>query len=98
MSTRCRTSSTSTLSIAGPRRPPIEYTEDGQVSDVTAPSPTRTDRSTDTTPETDTRCGACQHPLAAHDGISARYCAATIVGGETRGCVCVPDATPTMPR
>jgi hypothetical protein len=68
------------------------------VSDVTAPSPTSTDRTADTTAETDKHCGACQHPLAAHDGISTRFCAASIVSGANRGCVCVPYATTTMPR
>lgn len=68
------------------------------MSDVTAPSPTSTDRSANTTLEADAPCGACQHPLAGHDVISARYCAATIANGATRGCVCVPNATATMPR
>jgi hypothetical protein len=67
------------------------------VSNVTAPSPTSTDLSADTTPDAD-KCGACQHPLAGHDGISARYCAATIINGADRGCVCVSSATPTTVR
>jgi hypothetical protein len=82
------------LCIAGPRRPSIEYTEDGQVSNMTAPSPTNPDLLPgDTTSDTDKRCAACQHRWAEHDGISARYCAATIVNGSARGCVCVPNAT-----
>ena len=78
---------------------PIQYTEDGQVSDVTAPSPTNTDRSAETTPDAtpdaEKRCGACGHPLAAHDGISARYCAATIANRSARGCVCGPSTATT---
>ncbi|OLF18025.1 RGCVC family protein [Actinophytocola xanthii] len=38
------------------------------------------------------RCAACQHSWAEHDGISARFCAATIVSGSDRGCVCAPTA------
>jgi hypothetical protein len=66
------------------------------VSDVTAPSPTNTDRSAETNPEAEKRCGACGHPLAGHDGISARYCAATIANRSTRGCVCAPSTATTM--
>jgi hypothetical protein len=40
-------------------------------------------------------CGACPHPLAAHDAISLRFCRATTASIEastvdttTRGCVC----------
>jgi hypothetical protein len=33
-------------------------------------------------------CGACSHPMSDHDVISARFCAATIGGSLTRGCVC----------
>ncbi|WP_372671711.1 RGCVC family protein [Amycolatopsis kentuckyensis] len=36
-----------------------------------------------------TRCPSCPHPLAAHDEIARRYCAATAAGqGTDRGCVC----------
>ena len=31
---------------------------------------------------------ACGHRLDAHDAISARFCAATIVNNLLRGCVC----------
>lgn len=71
----------------------FEYTEDGQVRNVTAPSPTITDVSTDTTLETDRLCAACRHRRDAHDTIGARFCAATIANGTVRGCVCVSDAT-----
>ncbi len=33
-------------------------------------------------------CGACPHPEADHDGISARYCRATVASALDRGCVC----------
>ena len=34
------------------------------------------------------RCGACPHPLAAHDPIGLRFCRATRAGDISRGCVC----------
>ena len=72
------------------------------MSDVTAPSPTNTDRAADTGTETtadaEKRCGACGHPLDGHDGISARYCAATIASGATRGCVCGLGAATPKPN
>lgn len=34
------------------------------------------------------QCAACPHPRTAHDRIATRYCAATIVGKTSRGCVC----------
>ena len=33
-------------------------------------------------------CGACPHPLAAHDSIGLRFCHATIDRAITRGCSC----------
>ncbi|HWM07040.1 MAG TPA: RGCVC family protein [Actinophytocola sp.] len=33
-------------------------------------------------------CAVCPHPTTAHDRISARFCAATVVGKFSRGCVC----------
>ncbi|WP_246258676.1 RGCVC family protein [Amycolatopsis anabasis] len=33
-------------------------------------------------------CAACPHPWSGHDLIAARYCAATVAGGHSRGCVC----------
>jgi hypothetical protein len=38
-------------------------------------------------------CAACGHRWNTHDEIAARFCAATVVGKFSRGCVCVP-ATP----
>jgi hypothetical protein len=35
-------------------------------------------------------CAVCPHPWALHDRISARYCAATLVGKFDRGCACSP--------
>jgi hypothetical protein len=34
--------------------------------------------------------GACEcgHPVARHDAVALRYCAVTIAGSLTRGCVC----------
>ncbi|MCW2698138.1 MAG: uncharacterized protein JWR62_3223 [Modestobacter sp.] len=34
------------------------------------------------------RCGACPHPLDAHDPIGLRFCRATRAGDISRGCVC----------
>jgi hypothetical protein len=33
-------------------------------------------------------CDVCPHPLAAHDVIGRRFCAATLTGAITRGCIC----------
>lgn len=33
-------------------------------------------------------CDVCSHPMSDHDVISARFCAATVAGALTRGCVC----------
>lgn len=41
-----------------------------------------------------TRCAACAHPWSTHDPIAARFCAATVVGGFTRGCVCTGAELP----
>jgi hypothetical protein len=35
-------------------------------------------------------CATCPHPAADHDPIAARFCAATVAGGFSRGCVCTP--------
>ena len=55
---------------------------------VTAPSPT----SPEVVTKADRPCAACNHSWAGHDGIAARFCAATLVNGSTRGCVCGPNA------
>ena len=57
------------------------------MSNMTAPSPTSTEV------VAERRCAACQHIWTEHDAIAARFCAATIVGAYTRGCVCVAGAT-----
>ena len=33
-------------------------------------------------------CPTCKHPLASHDVISARWCAATKLGIGRRECIC----------
>ncbi|WP_156756955.1 RGCVC family protein [Actinokineospora pegani] len=33
-------------------------------------------------------CQACAHPLTAHDAIALRFCGATTVSGNARGCMC----------
>jgi hypothetical protein len=38
-------------------------------------------------------CPACPHPSAGHDLIATRFCAATVVGKFSRGCVCPPAST-----
>jgi len=38
----------------------------------------------------DPRCDVCPHPVADHDGISLRFCRATIASAVVRGCVCRP--------
>jgi hypothetical protein len=35
-------------------------------------------------------CAACPHPLAHHDAIGRRFCAATTAGATVRGCICRP--------
>jgi hypothetical protein len=35
-------------------------------------------------------CSACPHPVATHDAIAARFCAATLQMALDRRCVC-PD-------
>nr|WP_269756651.1 RGCVC family protein [Amycolatopsis aidingensis] len=39
-------------------------------------------------------CAACRHPRDLHDQIADRYCAATIAGRFSRGCVCVGKPSP----
>ena len=36
----------------------------------------------------ETRCPTCDHPLAAHDAIGVRWCAATKLGVGKRECIC----------
>ena len=36
----------------------------------------------------ETRCPTCDHPLAAHDAIGVRWCAATKLGVGNRECIC----------
>ncbi|HWO64995.1 MAG TPA: RGCVC family protein [Umezawaea sp.] len=33
-------------------------------------------------------CGSCPHPLADHDALGVRFCAASTASGLTRGCIC----------
>ena len=37
-------------------------------------------------------CPTCQHPMAAHDRIGLRWCAATRLGVGQRDCVCAVPA------
>ena len=34
----------------------------------------------------------CGHPRALHDAVASRYCAVTVAGSLTRGCVCPEPA------
>ena len=49
-----------------------------------------------TSGEVATECAVCPHPLPDHDRIAARYCAATVAGEFSRGCVCT--AYPEIPK
>ncbi|WP_218150798.1 RGCVC family protein [Actinokineospora terrae] len=49
---------------------------------------------TEPTPDPEAPCAVCPHPWGSHDRISARYCAATIAGAQTRACVCPTKGTP----
>lgn len=53
---------------------------------MTAPADLACDR-TDQPVET---CGVCTHPVAAHDLIARRYCAATQANAISRKCICRP--------
>ncbi|MGZ4506132.1 MAG: RGCVC family protein [Blastococcus sp.] len=57
---------------------------------TSAPSTTSptTDRDAPGAVELAGRCPACPHPLADHDAISLRYCAASKAIAAARGCVC----------
>ncbi|WP_460866622.1 RGCVC family protein [Rhodococcus aerolatus] len=33
-------------------------------------------------------CAACRHPLAEHDDLGRRFCAATEAGALPRACIC----------
>ena len=37
-------------------------------------------------------CATCQHPVAVHDAIGKRWCAATKLGVGARACLCVAVA------
>jgi hypothetical protein len=45
-----------------------------------------------TTPAAEAVCGACPHPLDAHDPIGLRFCKATAISGSQRACVCSSEA------
>ncbi|MGH3850988.1 MAG: RGCVC family protein, partial [Pseudonocardiaceae bacterium] len=49
------------------------------------------DSETDTGDRDGVTCTVCPHPWDAHDRIGVRYCAATVAGALSRGCVCVGD-------
>src|ERR1700677_448428 len=44
-------------------------------------------------PPPDTPC-PCGHSADEHDPIASRYCRATVEGGLSRGCMCVPAPVP----
>jgi hypothetical protein len=46
------------------------------------------DTAVDSEPGDVERCSTCRHPLADHDALSARFCAATAASGLARGCIC----------
>lgn len=35
-------------------------------------------------------CAACAHPIADHDALGRRFCAATEAAAIPRGCICRP--------
>ena len=53
--------------------------------------PATSDTTTIEQREADEGCLACEHPMSAHDVISARFCAATLAGTLSRRCVCPHD-------
>ena len=56
---------------------------------TSAPSfPTTTDRDAPVAVEQADRCPVCPHPVADHDAISLRYCAASQRLATAQGCVC----------
>ena len=59
-------------------------------SDVTL-EPTAAKNDTEAETTADEACSVCGHPARAHDAIGTRFCAATMAGALTRGCVCQPD-------
>lgn len=53
------------------------------------PTDTRTDPvGTGSTHEPHGMCPACPHPVAAHDAVAGRFCAATAAKGHARSCLC----------
>lgn len=44
--------------------------------------------SQDVRPDAGDQCPACAHRRSDHDALGTRFCAATIVAGLTRGCIC----------
>jgi hypothetical protein len=55
---------------------------------ATGTSPVVGDTAVDSEPGDGERCSTCQHPLADHDALSVRFCAATAASGLARGCIC----------
>jgi hypothetical protein len=56
---------------------------------MTAPTPVHPADAPDLRPLDEAAgCAACPHPLAHHDAIGLRFCAATTAGAVVRGCIC----------
>ncbi|MBP2365295.1 RGCVC family protein [Pseudonocardia parietis] len=49
---------------------------------------TDTDDHTGTPAPKSSDCPVCPHPMADHDAIGTRFCAAKIAGGSADGCAC----------
>jgi hypothetical protein len=50
--------------------------------------PTADVHETPSDPTTEALCDVCPHPVASHDPISQRYCAAMAASGNLRRCLC----------
>jgi hypothetical protein len=55
---------------------------------MSEPSVSVEDRAVGSAEVPDLDCAVCAHSYGDHDGIAARYCAATHDGGLARGCIC----------
>lgn len=62
--------------LTGPSDPTRPAASGSLVAEIAAPVPL---------------CDVCRHTEASHDAISRRFCAATLNGALTRGCICRPS-------
>lgn len=74
--------------VARPRHDPSTTKYAGEGTMTASELPTSATSTVDVIVEDAERCSTCRHPAADHDTLSARYCAATMSGGLTRGCIC----------